>query len=200
MRFQTPLLLIASLITFVSGEVADVRTHPRDLSVERDTPLDPSAEEEYHLFKRDPVIPKGKDASKLHAWLRTDQETTDYDNRHGISHEGLNQMMKDIGGKHVDVVVGNAHGFQQIGLEFDDPQWIKKYPNGDGAPVAKYSEKYVTMPKETFVYQGQIDGRKTINSMGNIAEQEISGKHYNHQTYNCQTFAVNFVRRLNVKA
>ncbi|KAI1209931.1 uncharacterized protein F4807DRAFT_78661 [Annulohypoxylon truncatum] len=199
MRFQTPLVLIASLITFVSGEAAGVRSHARDLSIERDTP-DLSIEEESHLLKRNPVLPKGKDDTKLHAWIRTDKETVEYDNRHGISHEGLNQMMKDIGGNHVDVVVGNSKGYYQAGLEFSSKDWIKQHPNGDGAAISEYWEPYVTMPQESFQYQGQIDGRKTLNSVHDAATQEIKDHTYNHQTYNCKTYAQNLVKRLNVKA
>ncbi|KAI2468944.1 hypothetical protein F4781DRAFT_396449 [Annulohypoxylon bovei var. microspora] len=197
MRFQTPLLLIASLITFVSGEAAGTRSHPRDLSVENIVDGDIMGHSQ--RVKRNPVLPPGKDDTKLHVWVRTDKETVTYDSSRGVNHEGLNQMMKDIGGNHVDVVIGNSHGYHEVGLQFANKDWIKKHPNGDGAEIADYWENYITMPQETFEYRGQIDGRKTIASIQAAAKKEISGKTYNHQTYNCKTYALEFVKTLNAK-
>jgi hypothetical protein len=100
MKFQTPLLLLASLLSIVSGEADASRSHVRDFSIEvRDAGV--HDDEFANIQKRNPVIPAGKDATKLHVWTRLDTRTTSYDNRGGANHDGLNQLMKDTGGKHV---------------------------------------------------------------------------------------------------
>lgn len=178
MKLSTPLLLFASLISYVSAEATvasdalTARVHARDFDVEANNALE-SAE----IFKRAaPSVPKGKDATKLHVWIRTDERPITYDSRSGATHEGLNQLMKDTGGRHKDVVVGNSKGFYEYGLMFDDPSWQKK-ANGDGAPVSEYAGAYVEVKggKEAFEYKGQVkDGRKTLKSIGLVGKQLLS--------------------------
>jgi hypothetical protein len=176
MKFQTPLLLLASLFTYVSAEVPSAgtalesRSHPRDFLGGLDnTPQD------FHLSKRAaPEVPNGKDATKLHVWIRTDERPSTYDDRSGANHEGLNQLMKDTGGRHKDVIVGNSKGYYEYGLMFNDRSWQTK-SNGDGAPVSEYAGKYIEVKggRESFEYKGQVkDGRKTLNSIGTM------GKHF----------------------
>ncbi|OTB04209.1 hypothetical protein M426DRAFT_262431 [Hypoxylon sp. CI-4A] len=209
MKFQTPLLLLTSLISYVSANAGatvalDARQHPRDFitDVSNNVVREIPAEEESHLSKRTPTLPGGKDATKLHVWVRTDNRPITYDDRSGARHDGLNQLMKDTGGRHKDVVIGNDDGgFWEYGLQFENSDWQTK-PNGDGAPVDLYAGDYEEVPngQESYQYRGQVgDGRKTLNSIKTIAQNEISGKTYDHATYNCQTFALNLVNLLNVK-
>ncbi|KAH8702955.1 hypothetical protein GQ44DRAFT_778277 [Phaeosphaeriaceae sp. PMI808] len=200
MKFQTPLFLLASLLSFVSAEVTgtgitlDARSHPRDFVGEVNNAL-----QDFHLSKRAaPKVPSGKDDTKLHVWIRTDERPITYDDRSGATHEGLNQLMKDTGGRHKDVVVGNSKGYYEYGLQFNDKTWQTK-PNGDGAAVSDYAGAYVEVKggHESYEYKGQVkDGRKTLNSISTIAAAEIKGKTYNHISYNCATFAADVVKKL----
>ena len=112
-----------------------------------------------------PSVPAGKDATKVHVWTRLDTRKTTYDNRAGPNHDGLNQLIKDTGGRHVDVVIGNpTKGFNEYGLKFSDPLWQQK-ANGDGAAVEVYALPFEPTQGQTFTYQGQLDGRATINTV-----------------------------------
>lgn len=110
-----------------------------------------------------PAIPAGGNAARIHVWTRLDTRPTNYDNRHGADHDGLNQLMHDTGGRHVDVVIGNANGHMEVGLMFNDRAWMTK-ANGDGAAVSAYASPYAATPGEQFTYRGQMDGRATLNS------------------------------------
>ncbi|KAE8310514.1 hypothetical protein BDV41DRAFT_391611 [Aspergillus transmontanensis] len=200
MKFQIPLLLLANAFTYVSAEAAgagtalDVRSHARDFVTRASNAL-PDLE----LFKRAaPPVPAGKDETMLHVWIRTDERPSTYDDRSGAKHDGLNQLMKDTGGRHKDVVIGNSKGYYEYGLQFNDRSWQKK-PNGDGAAVSEYAGPYVEVKggHESYEYKGEVrDKRKTLNSISNTARTEISGKVYNHQSYNCGTFAQDLVHAL----
>lgn len=81
-----------------------------------------------------PSVPQGIDTTnKLQVSLRTDARLITYDDRQGTNHEGLNQLVKDIGGRHRDVIVGKEEIFYQYGLQFfvTDDSWLK-VPSGDG--------------------------------------------------------------------
>lgn len=200
MKFQIPLLLLANAFTYISAEAAgsgtalDVRSHARDFVTRASNALP-----DLDLSKRAaPPVPAGKDATRLHVWIRTDERPSTYDDRSGAKHDGLNQLMKDTGGRHKDVVIGNSKGYYEYGLQFNDPSWQKK-PNGDGAAVSEYAGPYVEVKggHESYEYKGEVkDKRKTLNSISNTARTEISGKVYNHQSYNCGTFAQDLVHAL----
>lgn len=168
MRFQSLLfLLLTSLVSSVCGELSGVH---RDLKpVAHAYPRVTKRGNGVHLSKRvGPTIPEGEDDSKLHVWIRLDTRPTTYDNRNGADHDGLNQLMKDTGGRHVDVIVGNSKGYNEYGLMFKDKTWRSK-PNGDGAEVVAYGDPYDSVAGERFTYQGQVrDGRKTLNSIGTL--------------------------------
>ncbi|KAE8336065.1 hypothetical protein BDV24DRAFT_142538 [Aspergillus arachidicola] len=223
MKFQIPLLLLANAFTYVFAEAAgagtalDVRSHARDFVTRASDSLP-----DLDLSKRAaPPVPTDGDATRLHVWIRTDQRPSTYDDRSGARHDGLNQLMKDTGGRHKDVVIGNSKGYYEYGLQFNDPSWQKK-PSGDGAAVSAYAGEYVEVKggQEKYEYKGVVkDKRKTLNSISNtgkkhlpslkhikmafraltmlcIARTEISGKVYNHQSYNCGTFAQDLVHAL----
>ncbi|KAE8419476.1 hypothetical protein BDV36DRAFT_133905 [Aspergillus pseudocaelatus] len=200
MKFQIPLLLLANAFTYVLAEAAgagtalNVRSHARDFVTRASDALP-----DLDLSKRAaPPVPAGKDATRLHVWIRTDQRESTYDDRSGAKHEGLNQLMKDTGGRHKDVVIGNGQGYYEYGLQFDNRNWQKK-PNGDGAAVSEYAGPYVEVKggHESYEYKGEVkDKRKTLNSISNTARAEISGKVYDHKSYNCGTFAQNLAHAL----
>ena len=164
MKFQVLFLLATSLASYACGESVDARSHARDFDLDdieivtRDIP--------FHEFqKRDPTLPTGKDATKLHAWIRLDTRTTSFDDRSGANHDGLNQLIKDTGGRHVDVVVGKPGEYNAYGLMMTSGAAWQKKPNGDGVPVVAYGGPYDAAPGEQFTYAGQIDQRKTLKSI-----------------------------------
>lgn len=108
-----------------------------------------------------PLVPSGKDVKKFHVWQRLDTITKTYIGKEGASMDELNKLMKDTGGQHVDLVVGNPDKFQAIGLKFKDKSWLKMN-NGDGAPVVVYTETYEEIPGQKLKYLGQVASRMTI--------------------------------------
>lgn len=177
----SPLLLLTSLLSIFSteipgaGDALQVRSHARDFSVYSILGQEVSGLSEVsELSKRAvPSVPQGKDATKLHVWIRTDERPSTFDSRSGASHEGLNQLMKDTGGRHKDVVIGNpTKGYYEYGLQFEDRSWLTK-PNGDGAAVSSYDGPYTEVKggQEMFEYQGQVkDGRKSLKTIGTIGK------------------------------
>lgn len=182
MKFSPPLLLLVSLLSYVSaeptaaGSTLDARLHSRDFVGEANDALDPA----FLLKRAAPPVPYGKDDKKLHVWIRTDERPSTYDDRSGATHEGLNQLIKDTGGRHKDVVVGNSKGYYEYGLQFNDKTWLKK-PNGDGAAVSSYDGAYIEVKggHEAFEYKGQVkDGRKTLKSIALVGKQQpLLSKH-----------------------
>ena len=119
-----------------------------------------------------PSLPAGADSTKLHVWTRLDTRPTTYEGRSGATHNGLNKLMQDTSGRHVDLVVGSPKsGFNEYGLMFADRTWLKK-DNADGAPVSAYTGTYGKTTGETFEYKGKLDGRSTLKSV------ETKGKSY----------------------
>ncbi|RAL60351.1 hypothetical protein DID88_000127 [Monilinia fructigena] len=197
-EIQTPILLLASFLAFVSSEADASHSHARDFSIEvRDIRV--FSDGFAGVQKRNPVILSGKGAAKLHVWTRLNTRTASYENGGGSNHEGLNQLMKDTGGKHVDVIVDNTKEYKQYGLEFNDESWQSQL-NGDGAKVLDYAERYESAAGEFLTYKGQIgDGRKKLHSIETVVSSLIKGKVYNHQSYNCATFANDLVTKVDVK-
>jgi hypothetical protein len=169
MKFSTPFLLLASLVTFISAEPAsagtavEARVHARDFVGEAVDSLD-----DLQFPKRAaPPVPAGKSAKKLHVWIRTDTRSQTYKDRTGATYEGLNQLIKDTGGKHKDLVVGNSQGYYEYGLGFSGDDWKKK-TNADGAKITDYAGEYVEVTDdkthqsvESYEYMGQVKDKKT---------------------------------------
>jgi hypothetical protein len=120
-----------------------------------------------------PSVSRGIDTTnKLHVWLRTDARLITYDDRQSANHEGLNQLVKDIGGRHMDVVIGNGKNVYQYRLEFclADYRWLE-VPNGDGTLVDGYGEEYEPGKGQVLQYIGHVkDGRETLESIARIGE------------------------------
>jgi hypothetical protein len=120
-----------------------------------------------------PSVPQGIHATyKLHVWLRTDARLITYDDRQGAKHEGLNQLVKDIGGRHRDVVIGNGENLYQYGLQYClvDYRWLE-VPNGDGILVDGYGEEYEYGKGQVLQYIGHVkDGRRTLESIARIGK------------------------------
>jgi len=101
MRFQSPLFVLAALITYVAGESVS-RSHVRNFNPEaQNLRREAGIQGSYsHVQKRNPVIPEGKPENRLHIWIRLNTEPLEM-NVEGVSHEGFNQLIKDTGGRHV---------------------------------------------------------------------------------------------------
>ena len=109
-------------------------------------------------------------------WLRTDARLITYDDRRGANHDGLNQLVEDIGGRHRDVIVGNGKNLYQYGLEFRpaDYRWLE-VPNGDGVLVDGYGEEYKSGKGQVLKYIGQVkDGTRTRKSIARIGRRAPS--------------------------
>ena len=102
-----------------------------------------------------PVIPAGAKEG-VHVWRRLDTTEMFYEKK-GVNHDGLNALVKALGGQHVDVVVGGGGSFTEIGLQLNRG-WTNKN-NGDGAGVTAYTEAYTPINNEKFTYIGRLDGR-----------------------------------------
>ncbi|GAB1310927.1 hypothetical protein MFIFM68171_01137 [Madurella fahalii] len=206
MKFKSLLfLLLTSLISSVLAELSHSGSHARGsiLVVRADAKTTkkkgggkkppPSSSKNIG-----PEIPEGKDKTKLHVWVRVEPLGELYDNRHGIDHQGMNNLMIQIGGKHCDVVVGNpSQGFRQLGLLIDEADWMKKKPNGDGATVKVENSAYKKVPDETIQYKGQAAKKvSTLNKAKQIADGVAEGLTYDHQNFNCKTFADQLVAEL----
>lgn len=152
-------------------------------------------------------IPAGKDGNALHLWLRLDTTDAVYDNRAGIDHSNLNQVIKDMGGQHTDVIVGTKSSKREYGLLFSDKSWLKM-PNGDGATIEPYGLNYKKLEGQRVTYVGQLAAGTTQadaqaqckfsphrNIVCNCFTDHdavaaiMSGKKYNHSTFNCKTVA-----------
>ncbi|MCJ1385869.1 hypothetical protein MMC17_008993 [Xylographa soralifera] len=102
-----------------------------------------------------PVLPAGAKEG-VHVWRRLDTTVKFYEKK-GVNHDGLNALVKALGGQHADVVVGSGSSFAEIGLQLDRG-WTNKN-NGDGAGVSAYTEAYTPIDNEKFTYIGRLDGR-----------------------------------------
>jgi hypothetical protein len=170
MKFTTPIMLLASLFTYASAEAADAgtdisRDHPRDFS--------PEVLSSNHLAARGaPKVPKGGDDKYMHVWVRTDKRPKTYVDSTYKSYDGLDKLMKDTGGQHKDVVVGNSKGYYEYGMGFEGDSWKKNKDGADGAKVKEYSGKWeeVKDGQEKYEYKGQCksgkESHKTIEKMG----------------------------------
>ena len=131
---------------------------------------------ELDLSKRAaPPVPAGKDAARLHVWIRTDERPSTYDDRSGAKHDVLSQLMEDTGGRRKDVVIGNSKGYYDYRLQFNDPSWQKKQ-NSDGAAVSEYAGSYVEVKDrhESYEYKGEVkEKKKILNSIFNTDEQNV---------------------------
>lgn len=129
---------------------------------------------EYHSIeaRTDAVsLPAGADGTALHMWLRLDTTDAVYDNRAGIDHSNLNQVIKIMGGQHTDVIVGTKSSKKEYGLEFADKSWLK-LPNGDGATIGPYGNTYGKLAGQKVTYVGQLAA--TITQADVLTECEFS--------------------------
>ncbi|VUC35466.1 unnamed protein product [Clonostachys rosea] len=148
-------------------------------------------------------VPPGE-SDRLHIWMRLDRRPKRFDNRGGVKHDGLNDLIRTMGGKHKDIIIGNyKQGFHAYGLWFKDHTWQGRN-NGNGAellvgriPYERVQDKATRRTMERQVYIGVVKNtRWTIEAIEALARAEIAGKVYHHRRYNCETFALNLADRL----
>ena len=156
MKFLSLLSILSCLtVGLVANPIAVPDTHGLSESIGQ-----------YSLKARNPVpAPVLPPSAKpgIHVWRRLDTRPTTYV-KQGVNFDGLNKLCRDLGGQHVDVVLGDGHNsFTEIGLALDKG-WHNKN-NGDGAGVSAYEDTYKPIAGEQFQYVGRLDGRSTINSV-----------------------------------
>ncbi|KAK7216910.1 hypothetical protein V2G26_004913 [Clonostachys chloroleuca] len=144
------------------------------------------------------------EGDKLHIWMRLDRRPKRFINRRGVRYDGLNYLIRTMGGKHKDIVIGNyKRGFYAYGLFFKDHTWQQRN-NGNGAqllvgriPYERVRDKATRRTMEKRDYIGVVKNNDwTIEEIDALARAEIAGKVYHHQRYNCETFALNLANKL----
>lgn len=101
-------------------------------------------------------VPKGDDGTKLHMWARLNAHETAYSRPDGTDHSGLDVLMKTMGGKHKDVIVGTKTSKREYGLEIANEGWLKTHPNGDGANTSPYADSYKKLDQQKITYIGEL--------------------------------------------
>lgn len=120
------------------------------------------------------------ESDKLHIWMRLDRRPRRFINRRGVRYDGLNDLIRAMGGKHKDIVIGNyKKGFHAYGLYFKDHTWQQRN-NGNGAqllvgciPYERIQDKATKRTMEKRDYIGVVK-----NNDWTIEEIEALGKWY----------------------
>ncbi|MCJ1281798.1 hypothetical protein MMC26_001121 [Xylographa opegraphella] len=106
-----------------------------------------------------PHLPAGLDSSAYHMFLRLNTIPKAYPPFGSVDHAGLNELMADLGGQHVDVVYGNPWtGFNECGLVLVDMAWTKTHSNADGYPVMAQCSRLYLRGRDEYTYVGQYSG------------------------------------------
>ena len=108
-----------------------------------------------------PRLPVGADPSGHHLFIRLDTVPKAYPPFGGsVDHAGLNKLMADMGGQHVDVVYGSpSKGYRECGLALVDMAWTRTHSNADGYPVDARCRQLLVGGRDEYAYVGQYDGR-----------------------------------------
>ncbi|MCJ1413702.1 hypothetical protein MMC32_000026 [Xylographa parallela] len=106
-----------------------------------------------------PLLPAGLDSREYHMFSRLDTIPKAYPPVGSIDHAGLNKLMADLGGQHVDVVYGNpAQGYRECGLILVDMAWTETHSNADGYPVVAQCRRLYPGEMDKYTYIGQYAG------------------------------------------
>ena len=131
-----------------------------------------------------PLIPSGGNPKFLHVWERLDQQPVTYGKSDSDKkkHTGLNNKIIELGGKHVDVIVGNpTAGFNEYGLQWNEKVSVAlQNANADGAAISLYNLAYTPVASEKLTYRGVLDGRATQNSVGTKRKLQTSSVNCRH--------------------
>ncbi|MCJ1430653.1 hypothetical protein MMC27_000003 [Xylographa pallens] len=106
-----------------------------------------------------PLLPAGLDSSEYHIFSRLNTIPKAYPPFGSVDHAGLNKLMADLGGQHVDVVYGNpSQGYHECGLILVDMAWTKTHSNADGYPVVAQCRELYPGEMDEYTYVGQYSG------------------------------------------
>ncbi|MCJ1405533.1 hypothetical protein MMC11_008761 [Xylographa trunciseda] len=106
-----------------------------------------------------PHLPAGLDSSGNHMFFRLNTIPKTYPPFGSVDHAGLNKLMADLGGQHVDVVYGNpSKGYHECGLILVDMAWTKTHSNADGYPVTAQCRELFLGEMDEYTYIGQYSG------------------------------------------
>ena len=106
-----------------------------------------------------PQLPSGVDPNGLHLFTRLNTVPKAYPPFGSVNHAGLNKLMADLGGQHVDVIHGNPDkGYIECGLTLVDMAWTKTHSNADGYPVYARCVPVVHGERDLYTYMGEYEG------------------------------------------
>ncbi|MCJ1326006.1 hypothetical protein MMC10_002669 [Thelotrema lepadinum] len=115
---------------------------------------------------RGPYIPKSLDPSKSHMFTRLNTIPKAYSPSDKVNHAGLNKLMADLGGQHVDAVFGNLEGgYKECGMALVDMEWTTTHSNADGYPVFANCHPLHSGPNDEFTYVGSYGGEATVEEL-----------------------------------
>ena len=111
-----------------------------------------------------PHLPAGLDSSEDHMFFRLNAIPKAYPPVGSVDHAGLNKLLTDLAGQHIDVVYGDpSKGYRECGLILVDMAWTKTHPNADGYPVVAQCRELLLGEKDKYTYVGQYSGGSVEN-------------------------------------
>ncbi|MCJ1293580.1 hypothetical protein MMC34_005135 [Xylographa carneopallida] len=128
-------------------------------------------------------LPVGLDSSAPHVFFRLNTIPKAYPPFGSVDHAGLNKLMADLSGQHVDVVYGNpSTDYRECGLILVDMAWTKTHSNADGYPVVAQCRELYHGERDEYTYLGQYSGGsvekicKTVHLSGleHLSESKIA--------------------------
>lgn len=115
-------------------------------------------------------LPPGADNTKQHMWIRRNIDIVEVPPEGLIRHDGLNQVIKDIGAKHVEVLYSSPQHKHVIRISLQPLEWRKRFPNGDGADTRVWTRSFKAFwPTDRVQYVGEIDRTVDIRGVGEFS-------------------------------
>ena len=106
-----------------------------------------------------PLLPRDADPIGFHIFTRLNTIPKAYPPFGNVDHAGLNKLMADLGGQHVDVVYYKpSSGFHECGLFLKDMLWTRTHSNADNYPVIPMCRELQRGERDLYTYVGQYGG------------------------------------------
>src|SRR3569833_601106 len=112
-----------------------------------------------------PGLPANADPNLLHVDHRLDKRPAraiEGNKEMGITMDNLKQLLKDMYGRHIDVLIGNSKECKSFDLAFKDKTWLN-YNDGDGAPIQARERAYMDLgADQQLQYKGHLPAGTTL--------------------------------------
>jgi hypothetical protein len=158
-----------------------------------------------------PQLPIGANPQGFHLFIRLNTIPKAYPPFGIINHAGLNKLMADLGGQHVDVVYGSPlNGYSECGLALIDAKWTTTHSDADGYPVKAVCRPLIPGERDAYSYVGEYGGgsvkalckcpfsldAKYFRAllMLFLAQALLAGKTYDHKVFHCGTFVQQLIK------